>query len=891
MSGPNGQARSLGDFYDTSDLSALPTATAADQPATTSEIWAASRVAASGDREDTYRQRIDRMYGPIVEKLNDGKWWFQKVYNPSVELDTADGEKRVWYMIDQARKTDPNFLQDVAGKDRDDLYARALDRDKVSIAKAQETMARGRGLLQGTVGFLGGAYEQGIAPVLAGDAPTSTAGLFAGGLGGRTVVGRILSEGAVNMGVTAALQPQIAANRAELGQTMTAGEIAANIGLAGVIGAGVQGGIEGVGAAFRARVPITAMTEAERGAVDMAARDAAVDAVNPFGPGAGSDAHFARMDATLKAAELGAPVGSLPDMPVAATRAPDAANPAMAPREQVKSLIRSAESAGNDSAGATTSTAYGRYQFTKGTWKRLYLQRFGRGGLTDADIYAKRGVGQTQETLMDDLLRENSNALARNGIRQTSGNLYLLHFAGEADGIKLLTASRDAPIETVMHAGSIKANPALFGPNAKNRITTVGELIDWADRKMGGSGGNAGPMLDRGSFATDDEWRTAQAQVDADEATRAIVARKNAEISGPEGPDFAEVTGSEARRGEPDAPLTPWEASPPSTIDPPLLPDLAPAPRRGARALPVRTQPSDVVEFLADRGGIADNEGHALGRSGQGGRAMGDAFAYGSGRLVRKSGMSIDAAGELLHEAGYFTDRPTTADVLDLLERAVNGREKIYPLADHADMVERARVRQMADDTGYAARTAEGLGIDPQTEPELFDDVIARISDGAEPWDAFEQAIYARHDATLARAAQEGGKPYEHTIDYVPGFGDEEAHGVSRRPVDESGGGLDPEPAHPGLGGTDLALESAAGRESPGLKAFDQPHQGEGAERTIESLRHDIDMRIEHEPDALYSPATDETPARTIREVLDDIDADKAAIEAARRCMVPGGGE
>jgi hypothetical protein len=890
MSGPGGQARSISDFYDTSDLSALPTATVADQPATTSDIWAASRVAASGDREDTQRQRLDRMYAPIVEKLNDGKWWFQKLYNPSIELDTDLAEKRVWYMINDARKTDPGFMLDVAGKDRDDLYAKALDRDKVAIAKAQETMSRSRGFWQGTVGFLGGAYEQGIAPVLAGDAPTTTAGLFAGGLGGRTVVGRILSEGAVNMGVTAALQPQIAANRAELGQTMTAGEMATNIGVAGLIGAGVQGTVEGIGSAFRARVPVASMTEAERGATDMAARDATIDAANPFGPGAGSDAHYARMQATLKAAELGAPVGSLPDMPVAATADVPSVNPAMAPREQVKSLIRSAESGGNDAAGATTSSAYGRYQFTKGTWKRLYLQRYGRGGLTDADIYAKRADGGTQETLVDDLLRENSNALARSGIRQTAGNLYLLHFAGQEDGIKLLSASRDAPIETVMRAGSIKANPALFGANAKNRITTVGELVDWADRKMGGSGGNAGPVLDRSSFATDDDWRTAQAQVDADEATRAVVARKNAAVDAPDTPDFAEMARNEARAGDNEAALTPWESSAPSTIDQPMLPDLAPAPRRGARSLPVRTQPSDVVEFLADRGGVADNEGHALARSGQGGRDMGQAFAYGSGRLVRKSGMSIDTAGELLHEAGYFADRPTTADVLDMLERAVNGREKIYPLADQANMVERARVRQLAEDTGYAERTAEGLGIDRQAEPELFDDVLARITDGSEPWDAFEQAVYARHDATLARAAQDGGKPYEYTIDYLPGFGDEQAHGVSRGPADESGAGLDAEPAHPGLGDTELALESASGREPAGLSAFDEAHQGNGAERTIESIRHDVDMRLEQEPDALFSPATDEAPARTIREVLDDIDGDKAAIEAARRCMVPGGG-
>src|SRR3546814_10566301 len=59
--------------------------------------------------------------------------------------------------------------------------------------------------------------------------------------------------------------------------------------------------------------------------------------------------------------------------------------PAVDPREVVKAQIRQVESSGDDNAvpidpntGKLLSSAYGRYQFTEGTWKRYYVRRFGR---------------------------------------------------------------------------------------------------------------------------------------------------------------------------------------------------------------------------------------------------------------------------------------------------------------------------------------------------------------------------------------------------------------------------------------------------------------------------------------------------------------------------------
>ncbi|MGN6124835.1 MAG: hypothetical protein ACTHOJ_17965, partial [Sphingomonas oligoaromativorans] len=135
--------------------------------------------------------------------------------------------------------------------------------------------------------------------------------------------------------------------------------------------------------------------------------------------------------------------------------------------------------------------------------------------------------------------------------------------------------------------------------------------------------------------------------------------------------------------------------------------DRAGSPDRGAgrsigqnrRASKTEAQPLDVLSFLAEHGGLRDDEGHDLqgrgklisgaitGQRRRGGSAgMGlPIFAPRGGFLFRRNGMSIDEAGELLHEAGYISgDRPTTADVLDLL--ASSNSRPIYRPDDMPDV-------------------------------------------------------------------------------------------------------------------------------------------------------------------------------------------------------------
>lgn len=141
-----------------------------------------------------------------------------------------------------------------------------------------------------------------------------------------------------------------------------------------------------------------------------------------------------------------------------------------------------------------------------------------------------------------------------------------------------------------------------------------------------------------------------------------------------------------------------------------------------------KSGPVDVLTFVASRGGLADTEGHALagifevertvrwkrkpGPDGTGGiplaepyRTTRPALIPGIGPIVRRErGLSVDDMGEQLWEAGYFgpmdsVPRPTTRQVIELLEDAFRGGKKVYAVGDLAEVAEREAA---AAASGYA---------------------------------------------------------------------------------------------------------------------------------------------------------------------------------------------
>lgn len=156
--------------------------------------------------------------------------------------------------------------------------------------------------------------------------------------------------------------------------------------------------------------------------------------------------------------------------------------------------------------------------------------------------------------------------------------------------------------------------------------------------------------------------------------------------------------------------------------------------RNGLRRRSISEGPQDAAAFLAARGGIKDTEGHDLVK----GRGL-QQMIPGSGPLIRPNGMSIDYAGEALHEAGYFgppeaTPRPSENEVLQLLERTGRDtggkRTKVYAPADEAAQAEtRTGVRAeeendaMRDEVSGAAR-----GFDENLSPDEIDQIAANMA-------------------------------------------------------------------------------------------------------------------------------------------------------------------
>lgn len=266
------------------------------------------------------------------------------------------------------------------------------------------------------------------------------------------------------------------------------------------------------------------MTEAEAGAAAELRRQAEIDLGSPFmANGAGTEAHFNALAERMAQIIEDSPAARTTYGPgariggTAEVAAGDAQSRFMA-------KTRIAESSGNDLAQAATSSAFGRYQFTKGTWLGYYVRRFGTGGLTREQIYAKRADPNLQDVLMADLTADNAARLSGMGAPVTEGNLYLMHLLGPADAEKVLRAGGDTPLEGLINKASIAANRSIMAGK------TAADIRAFAARKMGSAGdGGAGLHLNP---ALDAEAGL-RAQMDAElAAVRAEAERLDAELRG-----------------------------------------------------------------------------------------------------------------------------------------------------------------------------------------------------------------------------------------------------------------------------------------------------------------------------------------------------------------------
>lgn len=809
-------------------------------------------------------QNVIGAYGPVIEALSKrtGKSVNQYVVagggNNMIVLE--DG---IFRDLAEVRRTDPEFLPGVA-HDVQSFRQQVTEQQAARRKADQLTISRDKGWGSTVGGFAGAAAD-----------PVNLATLPLGG-GGATLARRVLTEALVNAAVEGVEQPIIASERAQRGESLSLGEAGMNIGSAFLLGGAMQGAIvEPLHALAKRMLPTDRMTDAERGATNLLEREDEVAAASPFHGGAGTEAHMERLDTAMRALDEAMAKGEPLKMGGADTAAPPAAElrptagaEAAPAREAVKSHIRQAESGGNDLAANSRSSAFGRYQFTAPTWLNYYRRRFGNQGLSEEAILAKRRDPELQEQLMDDMTADHARTLAKLGERETAGNLYLMHFLGEGGGSAVLRADRGTPIERIVGDGVMQANPFLRGK-------TAGDVIEWAHAKMGSKVPD-GPAVRRDLFPDDAEgdalWREAQRAADDAEVQAAAARSEVADTLG--GEPVPEV----AAAIDPGAPARVVHAEP-----------LVPTGDRAwsmPQVLPTRNRPSDVIEFLADRGGLRDDQGHALRAS----RDMGKVFVPRSGPLLRKAGMTIDQAGELLHEGGFFLERPTTAQVLDMIERAVNGNEKVYALRDAAPMQERARAEhqdmQLAQARDQLEETLQGT-LTRDADPEMFDAILQAQARGEDPWDAFARQVNGRIQNAIDRAAEEAkDERYGWASNLDRDTGPEGAAGAD-------GGGRTAEPGAAGGG------EAAAGLDRPSgppeafhepdapteasLARFDDPH-GQAARDQAESLEHDLRMAAASDPQTSFQ--IDGEPV-SLGTIFADLDDEAAALAAARACMAP----
>lgn len=647
--------------------------------------------------------RLREAYTPIVAALSDDRWeriskftkWTDWLI-PTPSMDTIDHDK-VWAEIAKRRASDPGFMADIGT--REEFERKVLTRNGAQ-ARDAEVASRAPWLVQ----LAGGAAGSFADPVNVG------LGIATGGLSkGVGLAKGVLIDGLANVAAEAAQTPQNMAASARLGEKTTAGDVAMNLGAAFAMG----GAFHAAGRAWDARFePFAAtvakhwdslpgplqerltraaqlpepddmlvadvaeavigrdrMSDAERAAADVLRREAQIAEANPFAPnGAGLAFHQQTLGMAINRL--------LSDVPPEAPRkarmmAATAVSSRTVAGDIIDSFMRKSkrvESRGINTArprdlksGKLFSSALGPYQFLETTWLTYYKKRFGAGGLSDAQILGKRTDEGINDILMRDLTEDNAAFLRARGEPVTEGNLYLAHFAGQAGARKLFDADPRASAKSVLGRQVVKANPFL-------RKMSAGEVLAWADRKMGGRGMAArGGGLElsgeaagqAGLRAEIDRLNAESAQIRAQLDSEAP--RIDAEAA--DLPDMAPVEVAPMVDGAAPtmadaAPIEPramdYDAPPPEVLA--LLPRLRETiddrtkslnqldalaselganvgdVRRGLTVLaaegriamrrdngkfmrkpPMPDGPVDVLDFIAKHGGIRDDEGHALG--------------------------------------------------------------------------------------------------------------------------------------------------------------------------------------------------------------------------------------------------------------------------------------
>lgn len=146
-----------------------------------------------------------------------------------------------------------------------------------------------------------------------------------------------------------------------------------------------------------------------------------------------------------------------------------------------------AESSWKADAKNKRSTATGGGQFIESTW----LDVISRNrpdlvkGKSKEQILAMRNDLKLSVEMTEAYARENIASLEKANLPVTEGTIYLSKFAGPGGARSLLRANPNASAESILGREVANANPEVV------KGKTVGEVIRWAENKMGGQGSSS----------------------------------------------------------------------------------------------------------------------------------------------------------------------------------------------------------------------------------------------------------------------------------------------------------------------------------------------------------------------------------------------------------------
>ena len=307
-----------------------------DEPTTTKEIVDAHWTLGRQDLIGAQDRAVREAYAPIVGEMTERspKNWLgmpSKVYIREGWMSGRHFETDgLWKDIAQQRKRDPSFMKDIPATNDAEFRAWVKSRETTKRRGAQEVVSRQRGVGQGAVGFAADVATGLTDPINLG------AMIVTGGGGAaRTIFQTAAREALINGATEAVELPIIAANRAEYGEEMTAGDIATDLAAAtvggAIFGAGARAaetlgkkvaasapvrsvkqraaafsldraslekaGDEEVARRFAEAVPPEYRTPDQKAALRVIEGQAETDRSNPFVPNReGMDAHAANLD-------------------------------------------------------------------------------------------------------------------------------------------------------------------------------------------------------------------------------------------------------------------------------------------------------------------------------------------------------------------------------------------------------------------------------------------------------------------------------------------------------------------------------------------------------------------------------------------------------------------